>query len=388
MLDRYLSRSDVLDFIREIKNNPKYNNKTSSSGNIYMDMGNDLALYIFYDALLKYKIVVDDIYLFDEFMEQVDRLYKRLDDYTNLIFGVNKLIGYLASLHLGVKDVSSNEGRRQLIEFIYDKYIKDGYYVHGFSTVYERTIKNNGFISEVYINNYKKMVDVKKIFEKYKYPSAIEKDFNSNKTCFTDDFIMGAHYSIVSPGYFYNMLFGVKEYGSKVDDNGYYKPDYNASTSYLKRFMSNNLFSDEDKKYILDTVLEEWKYINKVPKKVSMIVVKRKLIDNDYTTKLEDFISDDSDVYDVVDRLLSPKHTNVLFDGVLDAADLDVISLDSFYNNRKENDNKDEANIEDITNDNKEFLDTYGTVYIYFIIGALLISFGVIVSMIMLLRGM
>ena len=80
MLDSYLCRDDVKKFINELKTSERYFKKTS---NIYMSnlyTSYEAALYIFYDALLKYKIIINDIYLFDEYMEQLDELYKKLDN--------------------------------------------------------------------------------------------------------------------------------------------------------------------------------------------------------------------------------------------------------------------------------------------------------------------
>ena len=45
---------------------------------------NILALFIFYSALFQYKVIVDNIYLFDDFLEQLERLYRKIDNYNEL----------------------------------------------------------------------------------------------------------------------------------------------------------------------------------------------------------------------------------------------------------------------------------------------------------------
>lgn len=392
MLDNYLIRENVLRLIDELKTNPKYNNKEKNEENIYSEnINNELSLYILYDALFKYKLIIDDDLLFGEFIEQIEKIYKKIDNYNQIIVGVNKLICYIASKYLKIKNINDSESKKQIISYIYDKYISNGYYIHGFSTIYEDSIKNNGFISEVYINYYRDMMKVKKIFEKYKLEDIIEKDFTINKSYFTDDFIMGCYYSMMSPGYFSNTLFNRKFCGKDIDNSPYLNCDYDTSIMKLKKYMVDNFFSDEDIKYILDVFSREWEFINKVDKKISLLVVKRCLI-NDNFNSLDEYLNDDEDIYDIVDRILSPKNGNIVFNGVINSDDIVILSLDSFYEKKKmedeivinENDLPYKYNKEII---NRDFLDAYGNVYIFLIFGSLFISLGVIATIIMVIRG-
>ena len=58
MIDNYLKRNDVNNLIQEIKKNPKYFDKENIDEDMYYGkIGNELSLYILYDALLKFKII-------------------------------------------------------------------------------------------------------------------------------------------------------------------------------------------------------------------------------------------------------------------------------------------------------------------------------------------
>ena len=202
MLDSYLCRVDVKKFINELKTSERYFKKTS---NIYMSnlyTSYEAALYIFYDALLKYKIIINDIYLFDEYMEQLDKLYKKLDNYDDIRFGINKLIGKILIIKLDIKNIEDEESKDLIINHIYNRYIKDGYFIHGFSSSYVDKIKSEGFTPEVYENYYDRFIELNKIFAKNNVINIIHKDFNEKRVFFTDDVVLGCYYSMYSPLYF------------------------------------------------------------------------------------------------------------------------------------------------------------------------------------------
>ena len=92
MIKKYLKREDVSNLIKEIKRNPRYYEKEKLEDNI--SIGNELSLYILYDALLKFKIVIDDDSLFGDFIVQLDKLYKKIDNYDQIVIGINKAYLY------------------------------------------------------------------------------------------------------------------------------------------------------------------------------------------------------------------------------------------------------------------------------------------------------
>lgn len=391
MIKKYLKREDVSNLIKEIKRNPRYYEKEKLEDNI--SIGNELSLYILYDALLKFKIVVDDDSMIGDFIAQLDKLYKKIDSYDQIVIGVNKLICYMTIKLFNIRGIDVKENKDKVIKHVYNKYILDGYYVHGFSTVYENSIKDNGFISEFYINYYQQFNDVKKIFEKYGMREIIEKDFSINKSYFTDDFIMGCHYSAMAPKYFTNMLFN-KIYGNSNGKDNYLKLDYDSSISYLKRFMNDKSFDRKDMDYILYIVKKEWDLLFRVNKKISLMLVKRDFISFS-NNNVNEYLNSSDDLYEIVDGILSSKIGSIVFDGTIESQNIEVISLENFYDidvkniNRITINDKDEEllykNRREVMN--REFLDAYGNVYIFLVFGALFISLGVIITIIMIIRG-
>ena len=165
MLDDYIKRDDVKKFIKELINNHRYYEKSFNSESVYSRyILNEMALYTFYDALIKYKIVLDDIYLFDEFLEQLGKIYNKLNNYEDIEIGVNKLIGKMVAIKLNIKDINDLINKKEIISYVFNNYIIDGYYIHGFSTIYYDDIKEKGLIPNDYKNYYSSMKEINKIF--------------------------------------------------------------------------------------------------------------------------------------------------------------------------------------------------------------------------------
>lgn len=384
MLDNYLKRKDVLDFIELIKKYPRYNNKkVVEKVSFGKHLDNELALYVFYDALYKYVILVDNVWLFDFYFDQIKKIYKKLDNMDDVIFGIHKTLCRVVCSYLGITDIDDVDNRNKVIKYVYDKYILDGYYIHGFSTVYEKSIENNGFLSNVYQNYYKEMVHVNEIFSKYGINNIFNKDFNSNVSYFTDNFVMGCYYSVNSPGYFYNLLFNDEVYGKKVNRRNYLTRNYRACISGLKKIIKN--FKKEDINYIMDVVKKEWILINSVPKKISLLLVKRNYI-NPPKVKLDDFINVNGSVYEIVDAILSPKNSKIPFNDVLYDNKINIVSLDDYY---EVYDNE----IVDKRVKKKRFafirdLNSLGVASIFIICGSMAISLGILITIIMIVGGM
>ena len=89
--------------------------------------------------------------------------------------------------------------------------------------------------------------------------------------------------------------------------------------------------------------------------------------------------------------MLNPKYTNISFDGVINSSDVEIVSFDNFYSIKEIKQEKDEEIKSEINQkvfrENQEFLDSYGKVYIFLIVGSFLVSLGVIISLILILRG-
>lgn len=391
MLDELINRDDVHEFISLLKNNDRYFSKNLKSfADRKMTIGNELALYIFYQAVYKYHVLFEDVYMFDEYIKQLDKLFKNVDNYDDLIVSINKLLGKMLVVKLDIKDIDNIDSRKELISYVYDKYIVNGYYIHGFNTSYTKIIEEKGFEPEEYENYYDRFAQANKIFSKYNVINIIDKDFSKKATAFTDDFLMGCYYSTYGPEFFYTFLNDEDYFGKRSREDGYLIDDYNLAIRNLKRFMNNNLFSDEDKKYILSLVKDEWDLLHREDKKISLLLVKRSVLSNS-KNNLNDYLNSDEDIYDIIDRILSPKKGIVKCSDIISKEDINIITLDTYYDNKDKTSYEEEyqAELERYRKEeeNKEFMNTYGTASALLLAGSLLISLGVIITIFMIVRG-
>ncbi len=390
MLEELLKREDVNSFIKILKNNDRYFDKEFKKiADRKITVGKELALYIFYESLYKFQLLFEDVYMFDEYMIQLDRLYKRIDNFDDIEVGINKLLCKLLTIKLDIKDEQDIDSRREIIEYVYDKYIVDGYYIHGFNTSYTKEILEKGFNPEEYQNYYDKFSKLNKIFAKYNVINIIDKDFTKKEVTFTDNFLMACYYSTYGPNFFSKFLKSEDYFGRLQKQDGYLIDDYNLTISRLKRFMDNNLFKEDDKKFILDLVKDEWDLLHREDKKISLLLVKRDEISKDKIS-LSEYINSDEDLYDVVDRLLSSKKNKIECSNTIPSDKLEIITLDTYYEKTDDDFDKEYEEQFDkyrLEQENKEFMDTYGSVSILLIAGSLLITLGVIVTIFMVIRG-
>ncbi len=389
MLDDLLKRQDVSQFIDDLKKSNMFHLKNQLAYSYHnISMSYELGLYLFYDALIKYRLVIQDDSLLGDFLEQIQKLYRKLDTVEDIQLGIHKIICNELISYFHMNDCSSEENRNKIIYVVYDRYIRNGYFFHGFSNSYFQTIYDNGFVPEEYVNYYERFMKINSIFHKYNLPKVITKDFSDKKVFFTDDAVMGCYYSMCSPMFFYQFLLNNRLLGKRVQEDDYWYDRYEVFENALKRMMSNHLFSEKDRNFILDLFHDEWKIIHRRKRKICLLLMKRKEMENAQVL-LEEFIDSKGTVYDIVDRILSSKYNHIPYDKKILPSQMELLTLEHFYEKRIIY--HFDENIEKIQKqDNyigQEFLNTYGNVSLFLIIGSLFISLGVIISIISLLRG-
>ncbi len=385
MLDEYLSRKDVHLFINRIINNSGYNSKDRVLSIMRYATSRDIALFTFYDALFKFRVVVDDFILFPEYLKDLEKLYKKIDNYDDVSAGVNKLICKNVALKLNIKNLTDSRNKYRIVAYVFDKYIVNGYYFHGFNSVYLDDVKRGTFNPEVYNSNYDKMREMDSIFRKYNINGVFEKDFSKKEIYYTDSLVMGCYYSMYSPLYFYNFLLNNNYFKYEFREDEYLKDGFLNYTKNLKRFMKFNGFSESDKNKVLSIVSDEWRFINSRSNNISLLFVRRSSISNG-SYNINDYYDESGNVFELVDKMLCCKKNSISSSTCL-YNNYGIINFsDCFVSNLRD---LDISNFDEVQsfNNNFSFSNAYGKASIFIILGSLLISFGVIITILMILRG-
>lgn len=374
MLDEYLRRGDVSSFIDNILFNERYfHKKMNHIANIKSISENVLALFIFYSALFQYKVIVDNIYLFDDFLEQLERLYRKIDNYNDLEVGIHHLIGRMVADNYHIKDVLDHDNCTMLLKYIYDRYIENGYYFHGFSSTYFNDLNKNNFQPEVYYNFYDRFEKINSIFSKVNSNIKIEKDFSKKEVYFTDDFIMGCYYSYFSPMFYTDFLL-------KFSKKDFYQ--YKECLKKLKTYLDSEFFTKDDKEFIISLIEDEKRLLDDGVNDISIMIVPRKEF-NDTILSFDEYLNNDDDnYYDMVDRLLTSKASKIICMDVMEREKYDLYRLPIPQRQGSIMNDSEVLKKEEIKKNNQMFLDEYGQVSVLLILGSLTILVGVVITII------
>lgn len=385
MLDSLLEREDVKKILVDICNSARYYAKeTSSSMGYQMYSGSSQLLFLFYDALFKYKLIIEEMYYFNDFLEQVDKLIRKIDSFSEIGYGINRIIGRVCAYKLGINDIDTDYAKETVLRYIHDKYIVNGYFIHGYTPHYYSSILENGFSPENYKNLYAKFRNVQNILKEKKHLSLMDKDFDAEAVSFTDSFLMGCYYSVNSPMYFSKLVSKNEFIDDDLSLDAYAMGDYELCLKNLYKVCAKLKLNDTEKYIFLDAFKSEWKLLEKNSSTISLMLITRRSLGVDFD--IDKFITEvkDNSFIEAVCKLLGQR-SNVLVSKYIRKDDITLLNLSSSKKYTKE-EKKDSLAVElertfIRSDDEFAFSNTYGKVSILLLVGTMCITIGVILTM-------
>lgn len=372
MLDNILKRNDVVELLKEIVNNPKYYNKQHKYDANYNYVLHEEVLILFYDALYKYKVIIEDEIYLEDFVKRFEDLLKKLDNIDDIERGISNLIGKLAAKRLGFNDISDDKYKNTILSYVYDKYVVNGYYIRGVSKKDYQNIKAKGLVKNIYKDEEKKLKELSdkyglKIFDNYK-----------EDITFSTNFKFGCLYSINSPIYLSNLVSGEE----RLDESAYYLKDYDKCLDNINKKLGSLLTNDSDKQEIVSIFNKLWKYYNSTDNNIYLILVKRDKLDS----TIETFNFDEEfDVYDGLYKIFSTYHSYNAQEGISNKL-LTFVELPScnqfIKGNEKEKEKKKKEKKIEVVHDGFSIEDRFGKASIFLIIGTILVIIGVLITII------
>lgn len=390
MLERFFKRRDVTEFIDEVISNSIYSKKKNSvydSYEVFVDSSQ--ALFTFFDAIYKFAIIIEDEAYFTEYIMQIRKVIKKFENFNDINEGINKIIGKICALKLGLSDREDVIARKYIVKYVYDKYIVSGYVFHGFPSIYKDDICKYGLVPDNYHHMYDKFIEINKMFERHGFYNVLGKDFKVKGIYFTDSFILGCFYAFSAPMYFYRLL-GYNSFDiSNYDDKAYLNNDYFASFNNLSLLMRKAKLTEAEKKFVIKTCFEEWKLI-KNSTDVSILAIKRSSVGLNYLKNIDDILAKTSfcDLGNSIGKIFNYCDNEILVTEKISSNDINIISL----NNYKELKSIRDMRLNDIKNrqeayNSDKIINAYGKVSILMILGSLLITLGVIATIVMFYKG-
>ena len=387
VLESVLKRDDVKKLLNELCNNSRYYEKTNSNSIDYkVFVGPEQVLFLFYDALFKYEIIINDIYYFDDYIIQLDKLFKKIGNVQDISIGINKLLGSICALKLNIKDIETASSKRKLLDYVYDKYVLNGYLIHGYSNCYYECIAKKGIFPEEYVNLYDKFVEVQNILKKYGEYDIFDKDFFVKEIHFTDNIVMGCYYASNAPMYFYNLLCNNNFVTKQVCRSAYMRKDYDECLKNLQKLSYKLGFNEEEKRILYDAFDSEWELLCKGIGDISLILIPRRLIRSSIFS-INDIIDNISELSlgEIFNKVLG-SNSNFSYVDFLNKEDIIFVDLPGYKElvHEVSKENKDSVNEDDMIG----ISDVSGKVSVLLLLGAIFITLGVIITMVMVSKGM
>lgn len=359
MIKAYLENEKVQEQLKEIFNNPKYYEKNQEEVLKDEYAIHSRILLLFYDALYKYALIINDLKYLDEFLNGFESLIKKLKNIEDIKYGVSRLIGKITCKKLDVLYDNIEKEKVKVLRFIHDKYVKNGYYIRGLTRPDYNEICKTGVIRGKHLTY---VDEISEVLKKYNY----DVYDNYNEIEFNTDFSKACIKSINSPEYLYNMI--INNYVTNKDV--YYLKDKNKSTDNLKLFLDGIGVNRNDKKDILELFSIIWDYFNKEDNNIYLVLIKRNKF-----CKIDDYkLSNEFTFDEGLDNIFNTYDDFEVREEVKEEID-ELIELPSYYKYVKKNDSDVK---EKVVIDNE-----YGAISVFMIIGTIFILLGVILSLIL-----
>lgn len=387
MFEKIFQNEDVMKTLKEVSNRLRYQEKNIpiSISDEKMDV-RYYSLLMFIDSLFKYYIIVGEETYLSMYLEQVDKLLKKVENHNDIKVGINKLLITFSKMKLKLSNTTSYENKKILLDYFYDKYIVNGYLFHSFPSKFFSEVQNNGLFVNNYTYGIERLQEIEDIFHKYGQENVFQKELNSIPyLAVTDSPFLGAYYAYYSPQYLNDFTTYFLEDSKNYDTSAFFRKDLASCKNNVKTFMEKQHISKKDKQKVLSFLEEEWKLLGIEEKRPILSIIPRRILNKNYLQEYQDLEEelDKNELFLVITKLLDTRLNHVKVEDNISSNVLSIISLptlESLEIIRKE---KQERNA---NNPRSEFINQYGNTTIIALLGVLFITLGLTIMTILIGR--
>lgn len=392
MLFESLKRSDVRTFLQQLITQDRYKKiapPESLKNNYYLE--DKYAFFLAIDALSKFEQIIDDDDLVDEYIEQLERIFKKFNHYNEIKKGIYSLVGKIVGAKLNITNPHLPSNREKILRYIYEKYIVNGYFYFGFSSNYINElsfvgIRKDGFLLDP------KLVKINQIFRKTSDLNLFSD--NSFNISITDNIIIAFYYALLSPDYLSRLVTSPYLKDDKYDKECFYTKDIVKIKENLLQLSNDRKLNAEDKNFVINTFIDVYSNDNVNELIPCIATIKRSSIGKNALKDIEEIIKnkEDSLITSISLILESRYHSYEITNDILPFA-IEITEIPSYNEfilgknsfaivNKKVNLNEDELKIDEESITRNKEVNSYGAVSIA-IIGAVLIVVGIIITIIL-----
>lgn len=320
------------------------------------------------DALFKYSVIINDLTYFQEYLDQLRKILKKVQNHNDVLNGISRILVHACKQKLGLKSITSYQNKTLIASYVYDRYIVNGYLFHSFPSVYLEEVEEEGIMSK------NCSIEVfQKILDKYNGKLTVSKDIS-----ITDSPFMAFFYAYHSP-YFMNEISSFSS-GS----NAFFEKNYFECITNVMNFSKSLGITSSDRNQLISSFNEAWDkyYIDDSFPVVAMI--KR----SDYgRNALRDYPSlceklKEKDVATVVSSILDSRFNRDYLEHSISSLSLHVLRLPTLEDLKIKRVRK--GNVKEENKSSNELVNQYGNVTIIALLGVLFITMGVTITIIML----
>ncbi len=371
---------------------------------------NQYSLLIVMDLVIKYQIIINDGTYHPYFLKRLEEITSSYKDHQDLVIKGNNLLIDTVASKLNMTVITTREDKQKLLSYIYDKYIVNGYCFHSFPSVFKKNVEEIGLTGEI---DYKELSDLKRInyiFANHNYKDIISRDLTiRNKPIYiTDSPAMAYYYAFRSPEYLAELTSLSKYYKNiqYYDKNAFYEKNYHACKSNLVSLCTHVNMTVKEENTVLKSFDKRWHSLNMSNSTPCIAFIKRSDLAKDSLPNIDDILAnvDKIDLLYLVSKITDSKYPIIRRYSDINSLYLSVITMPSYTeikNNRfmtlEKSKTKVTTNLKTkktYQNNNQEEIKpsiklsyNYGNANIVALLGLLLISLGLTLSIILKVIG-
>lgn len=383
VFSKIIRRSDARHLMKEAIENHRYNVNTPLpiENNYFIDQ--HYALFLVLDAFVKFDIIIEDMSFIEGYISQLQRILKRMTNYQDITKGIHQLICRVVGKKLEISNYKANESKEKILRYIYKKYVVEGYFYYGFSSIYRDEVTSSGIQRDGFFLD-SRLCDLNEVFRKYG-----EDDVFRRLEChITDHFVIASYFSLLGPDYLEKFANSSVFRSSCYDKTCFYTKDAKVFRENLDLYTKNKHFNAEDKSCVINSLLDVWEEDHISGSHGCIAFIKRKDLQRNYLKNIEEIIEycKNNEIETSALMIMESRYSSYEIEQSVSPSCYEIVDLPSYsylIGLQEEDFFLEQENFEDLKISSKEgssnsLLEktSYGYASIFMLLGLLLISLG------------